>query len=95
MRTPVRTPTDEELMAKAEEIRRSVRTRADWIKDQLCCWMAENVGRTDGVPATMALLELAIEARLIKRPPDQVWEFVTQTFHRLASIRTGAGKKLH
>jgi hypothetical protein len=95
MRTPVRTPTDEELMEKAEEIRRSLRTRADRIKEQLCRWIDQNVSRSDAVPATVALLELVIEARLVKERPDDTLEFVTRIFHNVAQAQTGAGTKLN
>jgi hypothetical protein len=83
-------PTDEELLAKAEEIRRSVRTRVDHIKDQLCHWMAENISRADAVPATLALMELAIDARLVKERPDQTLDYVTRTIYYLAETRNGA-----
>jgi hypothetical protein len=82
-------PTDEELWEKACEMRRSLRTRADRIKDELCRWMAQNVSRTDAVAASVALLELAIEARLVNEHPDHTLEFVTQTFHHLAHERSG------
>jgi hypothetical protein len=86
--TNFRTPTDEELLEKAYEIRRSVRTRADRIKEQLCHWMAQNIGRADAVPASVAFLELAIEIRHGKESPDETLDYITRTFHHLTHARS-------
>jgi hypothetical protein len=84
-----RMPTDDELWEKACEMKRDLRARADRIKDQLCLWMAQNVTRRDAVAASMALVELGIDACLVKEQPSETLDYLTQTFHRLAHTRTG------
>jgi hypothetical protein len=81
-------PTPDELHREA--INRAARARIDQIKKQLFHWMRQNLSPADGMPVTVALLEIAIEGHLvIAENGSETLDLITMIFQRLAHKPAG------